>query len=309
MKVLITGVNGFFGLKLAKHLSSKNIEIHGVGLNKYCQVDNIHYHKIDISNPNNIDHIIEDCDIIYHFAAITSHDAIVSNPELAKKVNIDSTKILLDSIEKQKKSILFIYASSGKIYGDYDSLPILETCKPQPMNILGTIKRQTEEYIDSRSNDKDTFVILRIFNVYGPGQKESFLIPTILKQLLPHSIKNTEAIIQLGNIYDKRDYIHINDLVKLFSKFNPSMHYEKGTNYYNVGSNKSIDPYSIVKMLEDILKIKIIVNINKSKLRNDERNDEYCSNEKISKLLNWSPEVNLEAGLKSCISYFSNEYK
>ena len=68
------------------------------------------------------------------------------------------------------------------------------------------------------------------------------------------SIKNTEAIIQLGNIYDKRDYIHINDLVKLFSKFNPSMHYEKGTNYYNVGSNKSIDPYSIVKMLEDILK-------------------------------------------------------
>ena len=309
MKVLITGVNGFFGLKLAKHLSSKNIEIHGIGLNEYCRADNIHYHKIDISSSNNIDHIIEDCDIIYHFAAITSHDAIVTNPVLARKVNIDSTKILLDSIEKQKKSILFIYASSGKIYGDYDSLPILETCKPQPMNILGIIKRQTEKYIDSRSNDKDTFVILRIFNVYGPGQKESFLIPTILKQLLPHLIKNNEAIIQLGNIYDKRDYIHINDLVKLFSKLNPLMHHEKGTNYYNVGSNKSIDAYSIIKMLEDILKIKIIVNINKNKLRNDERDDEYCSNEKISKLLNWSPEVNLEAGLKSCIPYFNNEYK
>ena len=68
---------------------------------------------------NNIDHIIKKCDVIYHFAAVTAHDDIVNNTQMAEDITIDGTKLLLDSINKCKDSKLFIYASTGKVYGKY----------------------------------------------------------------------------------------------------------------------------------------------------------------------------------------------
>ena len=62
-------------------------------------------------------------------------------------------------------------------------LPLTENHKTRPLNSLGKYKRTTEKFINSRINSKDKFIILRIFNIYGPGQKDNFLIPTIFNQI------------------------------------------------------------------------------------------------------------------------------
>ena len=115
LRVLITGVNGFFGLKLASYLLSKKFQVYGIGRNKKAKIDGIHYSQIDVSLENDIDHIVKKCDIIYHFAALTAHDDIINNPDITEEVSINGTKLLLDSIEKQSDSKVLIFASSETI--------------------------------------------------------------------------------------------------------------------------------------------------------------------------------------------------
>jgi len=306
LSILITGVNGFFGKKLANYFLSKNYVVYGIGRNKESKVINVRYWQIDLSANENIDHIVKECQTIYHFAGLTSHNEIVNNTQKARKVNINGTRILLNSFKKFKESKTLVYASSGKVYGHYKSLPLSEDHDTRPLNSLGKLKRDTEKYIEAKLNDKDRFVILRIFNVYGPGQKDNFLIPTIFHQI-KNNLKQNKCTIDLGNIDHKRDYIFIDDLVNLFFKMHKLKNLKTGVNIYNVGSGIPIDVNNILKKIAYILNINIKANINPKKLRHDEHDVEYSDIEKISKLTGWKPKVNLESGLKNYISSEFNE--
>ncbi len=305
MRILITGVNGFFGKKLAYYFLSKNYLVYGIGRNKKSKIDNIRYWQIDLSLENNIDHIIKKCDVIYHFAAITAHDEIINNTQMAEQITIDGTRLILDSIEKCKDSKLFVYASTGKVYGRYKTLPLTENHKTNPLNALGRIKRNTEKFINSRINKKDKFVILRIFNVYGPGQKDNFLIPTIFNQI-KSNLNKKQITILLGNTSHQRDYLFIDDLIKLFFDLIKLKTIKKEISFYNVGSGIPLDVNQILEEIMKILSINIQVKINPLKLRKDEHNIEYCSIQKISSLTGWKPETNIETGLRS---YINNDFK
>ena len=304
MKVLIAGVNGFFGNKLAETLLLKNYKVIGIGLNPIPSISDIEYHRIDLTENVNIDDLTEKCDVIFHFSSLTAHNDIVNNPVLAESININGARIIIESIARHKKKKKFIFASSGKVYGNHNKLPIKENFKTEPTNVLGKIKKNTERFIETRINGKDEFVILRIFNVYGPKQKENFVIPTILNQINLQKDKKNHYTISLGSTNHKRDYIYIDDLVQLFEKIATSKSLLNNINYFNVGSGIPISVNDIINIISHILSTDISISIEQKRLRNDESEVEYCSNEKISTLLSWFPKTDLITGLKNCIDDF-----
>ncbi|MBK8928062.1 MAG: SDR family oxidoreductase [Crocinitomicaceae bacterium] len=93
------------------------------------------------------------------------------------------------------------------VYGAPYSLLISETGSAQPFNPYASSKFLAEL---SLKNYFDFFgvasSVLRVFNVYGEGQKDDFLIPTIISQY-----KNGGSI-HVKDLSPKRDYIHVDDL-------------------------------------------------------------------------------------------------
>jgi nucleoside-diphosphate-sugar epimerase len=57
-----------------------------------------------------------------------------------------------------------------------------------------------------------TVTILRPFNIYGPGQSEAFLVPTILHQL------TAGKAIRVQDLEPRRDYVYVVDVAEAMVK-------------------------------------------------------------------------------------------
>jgi len=294
-KILITGINGFIGQHLAKSLIQRGHIISGIGRKEECLIEEVsEYFQGDILDKQLVEKATESAEIIIHLAAPTQHEEIVNNKFNTLETNFLGTKNLLGAFSKSKNGKKFIYSSTGKVYGDIQFLPITEHHPTNPLNILGKSKLITEKLIDFYSNNEKDFIILRIFNVFGAGQKESFLIPTILNQ-----IKNSDEI-NLGDIKAKRDYIHIQDVVDAFVTLIESKT-EHGLSIFNICSGKGLSAEEIVAEIDKILNRKTRINSNIALVRKDEKDVEYGSYSKMDSCFGWKPVCSLTDYFKEAL--------
>lgn len=294
MRVLITGVNGFIGQHLAHKLLEKGHSVSGIGRSKNCKVKRIKtYYQGSVLDLELLKTSLKDMDIVVHLVAITSHKEIVDKKSKALATNLLGTTNVLEAFTKSKAR-KFLYASTGKVYGKVLFLPITENHPTNPLNILGKSKLEVEKLINSYNNNKE-LIIFRIFNVYGKGQNENFLIPTILKQL---SDRKGEII--LGDIEAKRDYVYIDDLVNAFVL---AIEHEgpPGASIYNICTGIGTSASEIVQLISKIKSVNINIKVNPDLFRKDEMNEEYGSFELANKVFGWKPKINIEQGLKRLI--------
>jgi UDP-glucose 4-epimerase len=171
-------------------------------------------------------------------------------------------------------------------------LPIDENHPTSPLNPYTQSKLICEELCNSYARDFGIdVIIIRPFNIYGPGQNSSFLIPTILNQL---KLKE----INLNDPRPKRDYVHVDDFVNAIRII-----IDKGFigyNIFNIGTGKS---YSI----SDIMNIIIAENKNKIfvKYSEIERKGEVLETianiNKFSNHFGWSPKIEFKDGIKNML--------
>lgn len=291
MRILITGINGFIGLHLADKLLERGHLIVGIGRTKECKVPDIKtYYEGTVLDKKLLEKAIKDVEIVIHLAAITSHKEIVDKKSKAIATNLLGTKNVLN-IFSNSKARKFLYASTGKVYGKVLYLPITENHPTNPLNILGKSKLEVEKLIGSYESDKKEFLIFRIFNVYGQGQNQNFLISTILKQL-----SNGKDEIVLGDMEAKRDYIYIDDLVSAFVLAIESEG-QPGLSIYNICTGKGSSALQIVDMISKIKGARIKIRVDQNLKRSDEAKDEYGSFEKAQRYLGWKPKISLREGL------------
>ena len=290
-KIFVTGANGFLGENIINYFS-KNYEIvaysrHPVSLIKCTWVQG------DILDKEKLINSMKGCKIVIHLAAITSYNEINESPLVVFDNYINGTINILEAMRSTKANTL-IYPSSGKVYGFLNKLPYKETDYAHPSNLMGKMKLEVENIISLYSkiiDDNIKFVVFRIFNAYGKGQSEKFLIPKIINHI-------NKSEIELGRIDIKRDYIHIEDIlsaIKIVIDKAPG-----GYNVYNLGYGV---PVSVEEIIEKICNIRCC-NINVirdiSQIRNDERDIEYSDISKLSSL-GWRPKIGLDSGLRKLL--------
>jgi|SRR3989338_2957556 len=289
-KVLITGIGGFIGRELARSLSSEGHEVWGVSSSD-TKLANARAYKDDVCNKDRMEKLCKDKDVIIHLAAVTEHKHISGNPIKSLEISLAGTYNMLNAFEKSSAKS-FIFPSSGKVYGKPQYLPYDEKHATNPDTHLGRIKKICEELISFFANcSEKSFSVLRIFNVYGPNQKKSFLIPTILSQ----ADKNE---VTLGDTESKRDYIYIKDVVNSF--LTVMRNGKEGYHVYNVGSGCSYSAKGIVDEIGRLTNKKIEIKVDKSRLRKNETSDERANIEKL-KNLGWNPEYDLKSGLSEIL--------
>lgn len=289
---VVTGYTGFIGTHLTEKLKLYTSDVYGVSrtsnninITKWEQVQSIPARSI-----------------VFHLAGAVSISDSFKNPLTTYESNIIGTLNMLEWC--RTKDVKRMIYSSTFIYGNPTYLPVDETHKAAPSSPYACSKHIGEQLCKAYSKDYGIDItILRLFNIYGPGQKGSFLIPTIFEQL-------SNATISLADPSPKRDYVYIDDAVDAF--LHAAAFDGKGCNIFNIGSGKSYSVDEVVNFItnEYFYLTGKRTNIHyRNEIRVNEIAETVANIEKAKNILGWHPKTDMSTGIKNTLREFLHESK
>ena len=300
---LITGCAGFIGSNLVykiykKHklilvddLSSGSIN----ALPKKLRKKLIKKKVQDLKKLN-----VKKIDGIFHFAAQSSVPLSLKNFNDSSVNNIQSSLKIFEFSKKFKAPI--VYASSSAVYGNLpagsDKLNKFSIKSPYAQDKLAI-----ENYAKmSFEVFKIPSVGLRLFNVYGPGQKFNSSYGAVIPIFISRMLKNKSVVINGG--FQTRDFIYVEDVIELFLKIMEKIQKEKSYRIFNLGTGRSIN----INSLYNLIKKNIGANskVIRKKLDKFDPKKSQGSHKSIIKFLKLKKYnfTKLENGIQMTINYF-----
>lgn len=214
-KVLITGVAGFIGSYVAARFLEEGYTVVGVDDLSSGHIENvpagIEFIQGDLADRSTIGKLPRDCAKILHLAGQSSGEISFDDPVADLEKNTVSTLNLIRyGIEVKAERI--VYASSMSVYGPVENEPIKESHECSPLSCYGVGKLAAEGYL--RVYQKQLpFVVMRMFNVYGPGQDMSNLRQGMVSIYLAQALAKGRIEVK-GSTDRFRDFIYIDDVVE-----------------------------------------------------------------------------------------------
>lgn len=228
--IVITGISGFVGTNLEKHLSGKfNIQGVSRGVENTC----INY---DDFFENNIQY-----DSIVHLAG-KAHDLKKTAEEGEYyEVNYELTKKLYSAFLKSNAK-KFIYISSVKAVKDSIEGVLYENEVPNPLTVYGKSKRMAEEYIlNNLPLDKQVY-ILRPCMIHGPGNKGNLnMLYAFVAKGIPFP---------LAAFHNQRSFLSIENLSFIIEQL---LLLPIPSGIYNVADEVAISTNEIIKLISESL--------------------------------------------------------
>jgi UDP-glucose 4-epimerase len=301
--ILLTGCAGFIGSQLLKELVKKysvvGIDDLSVGNKKNLIIDkNFRFIKGDCSNNKILNKLNNKIDIIIHFAGQSSGEKSFYDPLNDFKRNLYSTINLLNFASKFSCS-QFIYASSMSVYGNYN-MKVKETDKKKPLSFYGISKSSAEEYIKKYITKNVNFTILRLFNIYGAGQRLGELRQGMIRIFLTQIYKNKKLVIK-GSKYRYRDLLNITDCTNFIKKI--ILNKKTFNKIINVGSGKKYFIHDIVRILKKKIKFNFTVKYEKKTV--DDQFGIIANNSVAKKITGYTPKIDLNNGIEEMIKKIS----
>lgn len=300
MKVLLTGANGFVGIEAARQLVEGGHQVLAADSLRYCPwriedlaSGNLQLLQIDLRNHEETVQMVRDFDpdAIIHLAAIHFIPECERLPHDAISINIEATVNLLSACPK---SCRFVFASTAAVYAPSDQ-PHRIDGTIGPMDVYGHSKLAGEEFVQYFA-EKTGFeaVVIRLFNVVGPGETNPHLLPEIISQL-----RNGARKLKLGNTSPKRDYVYVGDAAAGFiaAALTP-MPEGKTIITANLGTGSE---YSVLEMVERIGRIigeDITIETDPGKVRKSDRPHLCADNSQMQSAFGWVPKYDIEMSLK-----------
>ena len=188
MKILITGASGFIGSFIVEEALRRGFEtwaaVRKSSSREYLQDERIHFIELNLSSKEQLVEQLRphQFDYVVHAAGVTK----CLNKQDFMRINCEGTKNFVNAIlELQMPIKRFVYLSSLSIFGaikeqqPYEE--IKETDTPQPNTEYGKSKLEAEHYLESVSS-RVPYIILRPTGVYGPREKDYFIMAKSIKQ-------------------------------------------------------------------------------------------------------------------------------
>ena len=187
MKILITGASGFIGSFIVEEALRQGFEtwaaVRGSSSKAYLQDERIHLIELNLSSEEQLMEQLRphQFDYVIHAAGVTK----CADKRDFYRINTEGTQHLVKALQRLEIPLKrFVYISSLSVFGaireqqPYEE--IRETDTPQPNTEYGRSKLVAEEWLDTQKDFP--YVVLRPTGVYGPREKDYFLMAQSIKQ-------------------------------------------------------------------------------------------------------------------------------
>ncbi len=320
-KALIFGVTGQDGSYLSEFLLKKNYIVHGVKRKSSSfntkRIDHIFNNKKfklhygDITDALNVSNLINKVkpNEIYNLAAQSHVQVSFELPHYTSQVNAIGVLNILESIKNSNLKVKFYQASTSEMYGNSSSKMQNEITEFKPRSVYGISKLFAHQLVKNYREAYNLFLSNGIlFNHESPRRGETFVTKKIIDFFKDYK-KDGNSILELGNIYAKRDWGHAKDYVEGIWKI---LQHDKPDdfvistakmlsvkNFVNKVAKKfSLNIYWKGRGLKEKAFLKdnnkVIIKINKKYCRLTEV-DALCGDfKKANKILKWKPKISIE---------------
>ena len=307
-KLLITGVNGFVGQHFLEYtlMHRPNITVIGAGRSKQSLLThkNYVYHSLDLNHQADILQLLENFkpDYILHLASYSSVSESWRTPVECFTNNTNIFLHLIDSVRKLNLKSRVLSIGSSEQYGQsaqtvsplYESTPLLP-------NSPYAVARTAQEMIAQiyAKNFNTDIILTRSFNHIGPKQKDTFVVPSFVRQLI--QIARNGGVLYTGDTSVIRDFTDIRDIVSAYWLL---LEYGELGETYNICSGNGVQLCELINNISSLLNITPEILTDPERIRPSENPSIIGDNSKLKKL-GWTPTYSLSQTLNDMISYWS----
>ena len=312
--ILVTGGAGFIGSYVIEELiplQPKKIIIidnfiRGSRENMKSFINNpvIELHEADIRDTDKLEQCIEGCDYIFHMAALRIN-ACAANPGDGFDVMLKSTFEIAQLAVKHKIKKV-IYSSSASVYGLAQHFPTPETDNPyNNQTFYGAAKMWGEQLFRSfKFMYGLDYVALRYFNAYGPRMDTDGKYTEVMIKWLD-CIRDGRNPLIYGDGSTTMDFVYVRDIAKANIA---ALQADVTDEAFNIGNGEET---SLKQLLAVLLKV------NDSNLTPEHREENSINPvsrrladiSKAKQLLNFTPTVSLEQGMKELTKWYFDKIK
>jgi UDP-glucuronate 4-epimerase len=277
MKLLVTGIAGFIGARLAEQLLARGDTVHGVdNLNDYYEValkkarlerlstrEKFSFEQLDIADRAGMESLFrrQKFDAVMNLAAQAGVRYSMENPHLYIESNIVGFCNILEGCRRSGVKHL-VYASSSSVYGANTKLPFSEHDNiDHPISLYAATKKANELMAHTYAHLYGLPCTgLRFFTVYGPWGRPDMALFKFTKNILegkPIPVFNN------GNMV--RDFTYVDDIVEgvirvIDRPAEPDRTWDGAApdparskapyRVYNIGNNKPVQLMRYIEVLE-----------------------------------------------------------
>ena len=319
MRVLVTGAAGFIGSHLVDRLVSEGEEVLGVdNLSsgtlanladaRRSRVGKFTFQRVDVTSTA-LGELIkrQKPEVIFHLAAQVDVRKSVADPLQDATINILGTLNVLQSASYVGARKVVFTSSGGCIYGEPDPsrLPVTEDQiylpESLPESPYGVSKKVAIDYLRYFKVVKDLdYTALALSNVYGPRQEpasevglEGQVVAIFSRKMLggrPCTI--------YGDGTQTRDFVFVDDVVSAFVAAR-----DRGSGeLINVGSGRELSVNELYAKLAQLTNARFEPVY--AAARPGELQRIVVDASKAGRELGWSPQVDLDDGLKQTVAWF-----
>lgn len=302
--VLVTGAAGFVGTHLVRHLQA--LGAHVVALDSSLPTQpgrpqgpplqiGVRWVSADVLEltPRHLEGLA--IDIAFHLAAIVGVSYAGQHPMQTLAVNASGTARLVKLVRALGAKAICLLSSS-EVYGEPDALPVSEESHLHPLSIYGWSKVCAEQLLEAHVQNRDLRgVVIRPFNVYGPGQRSDFVVSRFLQRAMQGL-----APMVAGNGMQRRIFTFVDDLI--YGILLAVMKSQPGLQVYNIAGEEDISIAELADRIVSLARSKARpIYVELSDLERDAATEVHvriASTEKARRELGYRSQISLEQGLK-----------
>jgi nucleoside-diphosphate-sugar epimerase len=303
-RVLVTGASGFVGSHVVERLLGHGAEVYAVtssassgAPSRLADVlDHIVLLEADVADVASVGAVVSRSrpELVLHLAAFTHVGKSFTRIDETIETNISGTVNLLQALGGDFERL--VYMSTADVYGD-GPVPFREDGPVQPASPYAAAKYAAERFCRMFADAYGwPIVCLRPFNVYGPRQSPDRIIPElILSALGGRDIKMTTG-------GQTREFTFVEEAAEVFvqSLVQPDVVGQ----VINIGRGDEVAIRDLASTVLGLMGNPVQARFGELEDRPNEIWRMFGDSSKAKRLLNWSPEVSLEDGLRTTIEWF-----
>ena len=255
--------------------------------------------KSDVRDKYTLKSLVENSDVVVHAAAYISVEESFEKPSEYFSNNVGGTASVAKTCLEHGKSL--VHFSSASVYGNPVKTPISENHPLKPLSPYGLSKLMSEQVVEFYGELGLKYVIIRPFNVYGPGQSETYA--GVITRFITSACRG-EPLVVFGDGLQTRDFIFVDDLSRLVELVIE----KKPVNaVFNAGSGV---PTRILDLARAVIKLmNIQVEIKHDKPRPGDIRESWADISKAHRILGFNPTFTLEEGLRITIRELCPDFR
>jgi UDP-glucose 4-epimerase len=309
-RCLVLGGRGFIGSHLVSALLNRGYLVrcfdrpHVPPLTEsHLENERFELYDGDLVSEADVANALEGCHACFHLVSTTLPKSSNADPVFDVESNVLATiRLLAKAIQSRVGKIVFI-SSGGTVYGIPAKIPICETHATDPICSYGITKLSVEKYLRlfHLLHGLD-YTILRVANAFGEGQRVHSTQGAVAVFL--GNILRGEPVEIWGDGSAVRDYVYVSDVVDALLA---ALERTTSERVFNIGSGRGRSLNELIDSIEHATGCRA------KRLYFPARQFDVPANvlsiARARELLNWSPRVDFESGLKRFAEWLRYEHK